>query len=112
MPATPGRPATGSALAAFAVLTREGAERIRGKRQSLRTSLRSEHFRFLLVLGIIAYVATVVVYNYFFTHVGFTNHTFPNVWVYGYPSFKTEYEGRWFADILIQLTADPGSRRY
>lgn len=95
-------------VAAFAGLTRGAAERIRDKRQSLRTSVRSEQFRFLLGLGIVAYVATFVVYNYFFTHVGFTNHTFPHVWVLGYPSFKTEYEGRWFADILIQLTGGSG----
>lgn len=95
-------------MGSFAVLTPERAERIRDKRELLRTSVRSEHFRFLLLLGGIAYVATFVVYNYFFTHVGFTNHTFPNVWVYDYPSFKTEYEGRWFADILIQLTGGSG----
>ncbi|MBP2322970.1 hypothetical protein JOF56_003355 [Kibdelosporangium banguiense] len=107
-PVAPDRPANGAAPTAFAALMRGNAERIREKRQSLRAGLRSDHFRFLLVLGVIAYVATFVVYNYFFTHVGFTNHTFPHTWVLGYPSFKTEYEGRWFADILIQLTGGSG----
>ena len=51
---------------------------------------------------------SVIVYGYFFTHTGFTNHTLPNVWIYNYPSFKTTQEGRWFADILIQLTGGSG----
>lgn len=68
-----------------------------------------EHFlKFYSPIFVGCYIATILVYGYFFTHVGFTNHTFPNVWQYPYPSFKTKYEGRWFADIIIQLTGGSG----
>ena len=47
-----------------------------------------------------AYVLTIVVYSYFFFGIIFSDHTFPNVWVWNYPSYKTLSEGRWFEDIL------------
>ncbi|MBS0234088.1 MAG: glucosyltransferase domain-containing protein [Proteobacteria bacterium] len=57
---------------------------------------------------IVAYVFTILAYSYLFTTIIFTNHTLPNAWVYQYPSFKTLGEGRWFADIIIQLTGGSG----
>jgi hypothetical protein len=49
-------------------------------------------------------------YMYLFSGITFTNHTFPNVWLYPYPSFKTQGEGRWMADILIQLGGGSGNQ--
>jgi len=53
-------------------------------------------------------VLQLVTYSYFFTSLIFTNHTFPNSWLYSYPSFKTQGEGRWFADIIILLQGGSG----
>ncbi len=55
-----------------------------------------------------AYLLTYAVYSYLFTAIIFTDHTLPNVWVYPYPSFKTRQEGRWFADIIIQVFGGSG----
>lgn len=55
-----------------------------------------------------AYVLTFVVYSYLFTSIIFTNHTFPNAFIYAYPSYKTLGEGRWFADMLISLFGGAG----
>jgi hypothetical protein len=52
--------------------------------------------QFACALFCAAYFMMFLIYKYFFTHIGFINHTFPNVWVYRYPSFKTLYEGRWW----------------
>jgi len=49
-----------------------------------------------------------ITYSYFFTSLIFTNHTFPNSWLYPYPSFKTQGEGRWLADIIIWLQGGSG----
>lgn len=57
---------------------------------------------------LICYLVTVAVYSYFFTQILFTNHTLPNALIYGYPSYKTVSEGRWFADILINLFGSSG----
>jgi len=64
------------------------------------------HRKILLALIIIQAVA----YMYLFTGITFTNHTFPNVLLYPYPSFKTQGEGRWMADILIQLGGGSGNQ--
>lgn len=50
----------------------------------------------------------LVVYGYLFTSLIFTNHTFPNSWVFSYPSFKTRAEGRWFADMIIWVQGGSG----
>ena len=52
----------------------------------------------------------VVAYMYLFTGVTFTNHTFPNVWISDYPSYRTQGEGRWLADMLIQLAGGSGNQ--
>jgi hypothetical protein len=59
-----------------------------------------------------AYILTLIVYSYFYTTIIFTNHTFPSSWVQDYPSFKTLGEGRWFADILVQLTGGSGVQSF
>ena len=53
-------------------------------------------------------VLQLTAYSYFFTSLVFTNHTFPNSWVYTYPSFKTLGEGRWLADFIIWLQGGSG----
>lgn len=58
---------------------------------------------FLLLL-----IGQIVTYGYFFTTLIFTNHTFPNSWLYEYPSFKTRGEGRWLADLIIFLQGGTG----
>lgn len=60
------------------------------------------------VIFFAAYALTFVVYSYFFTSIIFTNHTFPNAFIYDYPSYKTLGEGRWFADMLISLFGGAG----
>ena len=53
-------------------------------------------------------VLQFITYGYFFTTLIFTNHTFPNSWVFLYPSYKTLGEGRWFADIIFWLQGGSG----
>jgi hypothetical protein len=48
------------------------------------------------------------VYSYFFTGIALTNHTFPNVWLNDYPTFKTIGEGRWLADLIIWAQGGSG----
>lgn len=50
----------------------------------------------------------VVAYSYLFTLPLLTDHTFPNSWLYPYPSFKTTGEGRWLADLVILLQGGSG----
>jgi len=50
----------------------------------------------------------IVAYGYLFTVPIFTDHTFPNSWLYPYPSFKTDGEGRWLADLVILLQGGSG----
>ncbi len=50
----------------------------------------------------------IVAYGYLFTVPIFTDHTFPNSWLYPYPSFKTDGEGRWLADLVIMLQGGSG----
>jgi hypothetical protein len=66
------------------------------------------HFPVLIA----ACLAQLVVYTYFYTGVTFADHTFPNVWLYAYPSFKTQAEGRWLADLLIQATGGAGTQSF
>jgi Glucosyl transferase GtrII len=56
------------------------------------------------------YLITFAIYSYLFTQLIFTNHTFPNAWIYPYPSFNTFYAGRWFADIVILLGGRSGAQ--
>ena len=63
------------------------------------------------ILGVL-FVLQLVTYSYFFSTIVFTNHTFPNSWVYSYPSFKTQGEGRWLADIIIYLQGGSGVQAF
>jgi len=54
------------------------------------------------------YVVTLIAYSYIFTSIGFTNHTFPQAWIYSYPSYRTTTEGRWFSDLLLWLLGGTG----
>jgi hypothetical protein len=57
-------------------------------------------------------VIQLAVFSYFFTTLVFTNHTFPNSWLYEYPSFKTHGEGRWLADLIIALQGGSGVQSF
>lgn len=59
-----------------------------------------------VLLGV--YLISIVAYGYMVTTVVFTNHTLPNVWEFSYPSFKTLFEGRWLADVIIYLGGGSG----
>lgn len=59
-----------------------------------------------LLVGLI--ITQVVAYGSLFTTVVLTDHTLPNTWLVGYPSFKTYSEGRWLADIIIRLQGGSG----
>lgn len=59
-----------------------------------------------------AFIASIVVYSSVVTQFIFSDHTLPNIGVYGYPSFKTLNEGRWFADILIRLGGGGGTQSF
>lgn len=52
--------------------------------------------------------AQVAVFSYFYFGPILTNHSFPNLWVQPYPSFKTMGEGRWLADLIIQAQGGSG----
>jgi hypothetical protein len=71
--------------------------------QRLRT-WPQRHFGLLLALLLLQ----VVAYSYLFTLPILTDHTFPNSWLYPYPSFKTVGEGRWLADLVIALQGGSG----
>jgi hypothetical protein len=64
------------------------------------------HWKILLAITIIQ----VIAYSYLLTGITFTNHTFPNVWLNPYPSYRTQEEGRWMADILIHLAGGSGNQ--
>ena len=51
-------------------------------------------------------------YTYFLTVPLLSNHTFPNVWLYNYPSWKTASEGRWFADMIILFQGSSGVQSF
>jgi uncharacterized RDD family membrane protein YckC len=51
-------------------------------------------------------------YTYFLTIPLLSNHTFPNVWIYNYPSWKTASEGRWFADLIILFQGSSGVQSF
>jgi len=51
-------------------------------------------------------------YTYFLTIPLLSNHTFPNVWIYDYPSWKTASEGRWFADLIILFQGSTGVQSF
>ncbi|MDO8980542.1 MAG: hypothetical protein Q7V17_15045 [Afipia sp.] len=79
--------------------------------QKQRPSLEAI-IRFYAPPFLATYLVTLIAYSYFFTHIGFTNHTLPHVLVYSYPSFKTWLEGRWFADLIIQATGGNGAATF
>ncbi len=60
------------------------------------------------VLLILQYLA----YSYFYFILIFTNHTLPNVLLYPYPSFKSRGEGRWIADLIIQMQGGSGVQSF
>ncbi len=53
-------------------------------------------------------VLQFVTYTYCFTSLIFMNHTFPDSWVYPYPSHQTWAEGRWLADAILLLQGGSG----
>jgi Glucosyl transferase GtrII len=53
-------------------------------------------------------VLQLVTYTYCFTSLIFMNHTFPDAWVYPYPSAQTWAEGRWLADAIRLLQGGSG----
>jgi hypothetical protein len=54
----------------------------------------------------------ITAYSYFYTTITFSNHTFPNIWLYQYPSFKTRGEGRWLADLIILAQGGSGVQSF
>ena len=59
-----------------------------------------------VLIGLI--VAQVVAYGYLLSTVVLTNHTFPNAWLFSYPSYRTLSEGRWLHDIIVRLLGGSG----
>ena len=62
-------------------------------------------YRFLFV-GLL--LLQIIAYSYLFFATVLADHTFPNSWLYGYPSFKTTGEGRWLADLIIMMQGGSG----
>jgi len=58
------------------------------------------------------YLLNIIVYSYLLTQVGFTNHTFPQSWVYHFPSYRTYSEGRWFSDLVTWLFGAAGVQSF
>ncbi len=75
------------------------------KYQNIQNEIR-KYRRYAILL----FIATFVAYSYIYTTIIITNHTIPNSFPYKYPSFKTYVEGRWAADIFIQLTGGFGNQ--
>src|SRR5262249_41683860 len=50
----------------------------------------------------------VISYGYLFTTLIFTDHTFPQSWVFSYPSHRTLKLGRWFNDLVIWFQGGSG----
>ena len=61
-----------------------------------------------VLLAVIAIQA--IAYSYLLTGITFTDHTLPLASLQSYPSFRTLSEGRWLADILIQLEGGSGNQ--
>lgn len=61
---------------------------------------------------IVLMLLQITAYSYFYTTIIFTNHTFPNAWLYPYPSFKTWGEGRWLADLIILAQGGSGVQSF
>jgi len=61
---------------------------------------------------LVAFGAALLLYSSLVTQFVFTDHTLPNIGLYGYPSFKTLQEGRWFADMLIWLGGGAGTQSF
>lgn len=57
-------------------------------------------------------VLQIITYSYFFTLPIFTNHTFPNSWLFPYPSYMTRSEGRWLTDFIIRLQGGSGVQSF
>lgn len=53
-------------------------------------------------------VIQAIVFGPFFTWLVITNHTFPNTLITPYPSYRTQFEGRWLADLVIWLQGGSG----
>ena len=51
-------------------------------------------------------------YSYLYTTITFSNHTFPNVWLFTFPSYRTTGEGRWLHDLIIQSQGGSGVQAY
>lgn len=55
-----------------------------------------------------ALLVNLLAYGYvFFTYI-YTNHTFPNIYSFGFPSYRTVLEGRWGADLIYLLQGGKG----
>lgn len=67
---------------------------------------------FSLNIGVLTavFIISLILYLPLVTGVVITNHTIPNVFAYGYPSFKTFQEARWLADLLIFLFGGQGNQ--
>lgn len=74
--------------------------------------ITDEKLRLYLPLFCIFYLLNFITYTYFFTDLGFTNHTIPQVWQFGYPSWRTTAEGRWFGDILMYIIGGSGVAQF
>jgi hypothetical protein len=61
-----------------------------------------------VLLAVIAIQA--IAYSYLLAGIKFTDHTLPLASLQSYPTFRTLSEGRWLADILIQLEGGSGNQ--
>jgi len=57
-------------------------------------------------------VLQCICYTYFLTVPLLSNHTFPNVWLNDYPSYRTTSEGRWLADLVILFQGSSGVQSF
>jgi len=63
-----------------------------------------------VLLGLFA--LQCICYTYFLTIPLLSNHTFPNLWLWNYPSFQTTSEGRWFADLVVLFQGSSGVQSF
>jgi hypothetical protein len=68
---------------------------------------RRERSTVLLLLAL-----QVVAFSYLYFLPILTNHTFPNAFLFSYPTFKTRSEGRWMSDLIVWAQGGSGVQAF
>jgi len=61
---------------------------------------------------LLLFAVQVAAFSYLYFLPILTNHTFPNVWIHDYPTFKTNAEGRWMSDLILWAQGGSGVKSF